>query len=113
MDIGSGVGVLDKAAIVLNALEGRALWAQRDRAFTTVREREHLLAHDIGRFADAADEECGVLIDREFDVSVPGMLSGSAQRLLHGAERGGLRRNVIGYTLRPLDDVRHQIPVRK
>jgi hypothetical protein len=58
-----GVGAADRR---------RPLRAQRHRAAARVLEGEHLLADDVGRLADAAGEEPGVLEGRGLDPPVAG-----------------------------------------
>jgi hypothetical protein len=55
---------------------GGELGAQRDLAAAAVLEGVHLLAHHVARFADAADEQRGVLEDRGLDGAVAGAAGG-------------------------------------
>src|SRR5207245_3563190 len=53
------------AGIEIGAYDGgRSLRSQRERTATAIAEREHLLAHDVGRFAHATDEQVGRFKDR-------------------------------------------------
>ena len=59
------------AVLDVGAADGRrALGAQRQRAPALVLERVHLLAHDVGRLADAALEQPGLLELGGDDVAV-------------------------------------------
>ena len=49
---------------------GRSLRSQRERTPTAIVEREHLFAHDVGRFAHATDEQVGCFEDRRLDALV-------------------------------------------
>ena len=86
-------------------LEGRAdgadgaLRAQRDRAVAAVGEGEHLLADDVGRLADAAGEQRGVLEDRQLEVAVAGQAQRRGHRLADGEQVLGARRDVVGDAL--------------
>src|SRR6185503_11466137 len=61
----------------------RALGAQRQLvAVHRVDEGIHLLLHDVGRFAYAADEEFGVLDDGRADVAISVLIEYFARRIL-------------------------------
>ena len=72
---------------------GRALGAQRHRPVAAVGEGVHLLADDVGRLADPAGEQPGVLEDRQLDQPVPGPVarrrSASRARARSRADSGG------------------------
>ncbi len=84
------LAALVHAMLDVRAADGRgALGAQRQRAPGDVLEREHLLAHDVGRLADAAREQLGRLERRRLDPLVSCALE---QRACAGLERRALLR---------------------
>ena len=68
-----------------------ALWAQRQRAPTAIREREHLLLHDVGLRAHAAREELGRLEDGGLDGPVAERLGDAVMSLDQPSPRRRLR----------------------
>ena len=73
------------------------LGPQRERALGGVLEGEHLLAHDVGRLADAAGEQLGGLERGRLDPLVAGALE---QRAGAGLERGAHVRLLAEHVIR-------------
>ena len=76
-DAGRAFGAKRQAAF---ALDGAAV----DEAFQVLTRHggEHLLGHNVGRFADAADEQGGLLEYRCLDGHVPVTAENGERRLL-------------------------------
>ena len=76
-DAGRAFGAKRQAAF---ALDGAAV----DEALQVLARHggEHLLGHHVGRFADAADEQVGLLEYRGFDGDVPVTGKNGERRLL-------------------------------
>ena len=75
------LAALVHAVLDVGAADGRgALGTQRERAPAAVGEGEHLLAHDVGRLADAAGEQLGGLEGGCLDALVAGALRAARGR---------------------------------
>jgi hypothetical protein len=86
-----------------------ALGAQRHGAPARVVEGVHLLLDDVGRLADAAREELGVLEDRRLDPPVARGREDPARGLLDRAARGIVLRQHVVRAARRLGPVAHRL----
>ena len=86
----------------------RRLGPQRDRAAAEVVEGEHLLADDVGRLADRALEELGVLEDRGLDAAVAGAGEDGGRGRVDPRSPHGLGRQYVERPLRGLEAAGHR-----
>ncbi len=104
-----GPDLRGKLAVVQAVLQhrpqhpGGELRAQGDRTAAPVLEGVHLLGHDVGRLADAARVELGVLEHRQLEVAVAGLGHRGGEGVDRPPERRRAGRRVFANALGRLE----------